>query len=459
LRAAGDSARSEPAKRSGRRWRGRPCWASIDLDAIGHNVRAMRSLLGANTELMAVVKANAYGHGIAGIAEAVRDAGASRFGVACVAEAVELRSAGVDRPILVLGYVPHWEAERVVKLDLSVALATHQLALALAREASLAGRPATVHVKVDTGMSRYGLLPDEVLPFMRALVDLPGLRVEGLFTHLATADEPDRGHAERQLRCFRAVSELLADHGMRPPLRHALNSAGTVAFPDSRYDLVRTGICVYGVPPAEMPGLPGLRPALSLKARIARLRRLPPGTCVGYGCTYVTKRPTDLALIPVGYADGLSRSLSDRGWVLVNGRRAPIVGRISMDQCTVDVTGLGPVRQDDEVTVIGEQGEATITATEMAGWRGTIAYEVLTGLSVRVPRVYVHGGTPVAVAENGELQRFDERGLLTTTQAPPTLTGDNRRPRSPNWWRAGAAERGNQSGRDERSRGESGLAR
>jgi alanine racemase len=410
LRTASDSTPFASAQGHGRRWRGRPCWASIDLDAIRHNVRAMRSLLGPGTELMAVVKANGYGHGIPGIARAVLEAGATRFGVACVQEGVELRSAGLDCPVLVLGYVPHWEAERVVKLDLSVALATHQLALALSREASAAGRPATVHVKVDTGMSRYGLLPDEVRPFVSALVDLPGLRVEGLFTHLATADEPDRGHAERQLRCFRDVSRLLADHGILPPLRHALNSAGTVAFPEAQFGMVRAGICLYGVPPADMPGLPALRPALSLKARIARLRRLGPGTCVGYGCSYVTERPTDLGLIPVGYADGLSRSLSDRGWVLVNGGRAPIVGRISMDQCTIDLTGLGPVRQDDEVTLIGEQGEDAITATEAAAWRGTIAYEVLTGLSVRVPRVYIDGGRPIAVAENGELQRLGNGG-------------------------------------------------
>jgi alanine racemase len=398
-----------------RRWRGRPCWASIDLDALRQNIRTLRAGLKPTTELMAVVKANAYGHGIAGIAKAAIEAGASRFGVACVDEAVELRSAGVDCPILVLGYVPHWEAERVVRLDLGVALATQQLALALSREASAAGRPATVHVKLDSGMSRYGLLPDEVLPFMRAASELPGLRIEGFFTHLATADEPDRTLAERQLACFRAVSSLLAEHGMLPPLRHALNSAGTIAYPESHYDLVRTGIAMYGVPPADMPGLPALRPALSFKARIARLRKLPPGSAVGYGATFVTRRPTDLALIPVGYADGWTRILSDRGWVLVNGRRAPIVGRISMDQCTVDVTGLGDVRQDDEVVLLGEQGGDAITAWEVAGWRGTIGYEVLTSMAARVPRVYLRGDEAVAIAENGVHE------LLTTEQAVRTL--------------------------------------
>lgn len=411
MRGPSDAALFEPAPEGiDLRWRGRPCWASIDLDAIEANCRTLAAMLRRPARLMAVVKANAYGHGIVGIAEAALAGGATCFGVACVDEGAQLRSAGIDCPILVLGYVPHWEAERVLRLDLAVALATEQLALALARAAQELGRPATVHVKVDTGMGRWGVLPEEALPFLRLCHGTPGLRVEGLFTHLATADEPDRTHAEAQLATFEEVCRLLAAHGLRPPVRHALNSAGTVAFPDHHYDLVRCGIAVYGVPPADMPGLPSLRPALSLKARVARLRRLPAGRCVGYGCTYVTTRPSDIALVPVGYADGLSRSLSDNGSMLVGGRRAPIVGRVSMDQSTIDVTGLGRVRQDDEVTVIGRQGENEITAVEQASWRCTIGYEVLTGLSVRVPRVYLRNGAPLAVSENGEYRKLGIRG-------------------------------------------------
>ncbi|HZQ97978.1 MAG TPA: alanine racemase [Chloroflexota bacterium] len=383
-------------------WRGRPCWASVDLDAIETNCRVIGARLRPGARLMAVVKANAYGHGIVGVAEAALAGGAACFGVACVDEGAQLRSAGIDAPILVLGYVPHWEADRVLRLDLAVALTTTQLALALARAAAEMGRPARVHVKVDTGMGRYGVLPEEALDFMRACHATPGLDVEGIFTHLATADEPDPTHAERQLRRFDALCGVLDTHGLLPRVRHAVNSAGTFAFPDHHYDVARCGIAVYGVPPADMPGLPPLRPALNLKARVARLRTLPAGSCVGYGCTFVARRPTDVALIPIGYADGLSRSLSNRGWALVNGRRAPIVGRVSMDQATLDVTGLGDVRQDDEVTLIGAQGGDEITATEMATWRDTIAYEVLTGLHVRVPRVYLRCGRPVAVAENGE---------------------------------------------------------
>lgn len=366
----------------------------------------MRTKLRRGVDLMAVVKANAYGHGIVGIAQAALDAGTCSFGVACVDEGAQLRSNGFDCPILVLGYVSHWEADRVVRLDLAVALATEQLAFALARAAQALGRPATVHVKVDTGMGRFGILPEEAVEFLRFLADTPGIHVEGIFTHLACADEEDLSHAATQLDTFDAVCRRLDDHGLLPPVRHALNSAGTVAFPDRQYDLVRCGICVYGVPPADMPGLPSLTPALSLKARVARLRRLPPGSCVGYGCTFTAERPTDVALIPIGYADGVSRGLGNRGQALVNGHRARLIGRVSMDQSTIDVTGLGAVRQDDEVVILGRQGDDEITAGEIASWRGTIGYEVLTGLAVRVPRVYMRGDAPTAVAENGEYWRL-----------------------------------------------------
>ena len=391
------------------RWRGRPCWASVDLDAIEANCRAILAGLRPGVELMAVVKANAYGHGIVGAAPAMLAGGATRFGVACVDEGVELRASGIDSPVLVLGYVPPWEAERVVRLDLAVALTTRQLQLALGGAAARLGRPAAVHVKVDTGMGRYGLLPDETADFLRSCREVPGLRVEGLFTHLATADESDRAHADRQLRCFAELCRDLAGAGLLPPMRHALNSAGTVAFREAQYDMVRCGIAVYGVPPAEMPSLPELRPALSIKARVARLRTLPPGCCVGYGCTFVTARPTDVALLPIGYADGWSRSLSNQGQALVNGQRVPLIGRVSMDQCTVDVTGVDRVQLDVEATLLGRQGDDEISAVEVAGWRDTIAYEVLTGLAVRVPRVYMRAGEPVAIAENGEYRPIDKR--------------------------------------------------
>jgi alanine racemase len=387
-------------------WRGRACWAEVDLDAIEANCRAMRAILRPGADLMAVVKANAYGHGLAGVAPAMLAGGASSFGVACVEEGIELRSIGIDAPVLVLGYVPAEEAERVVRLDLAVTVTTPRLAHALAQAATRAGRSVTVHVKVDTGMGRFGLAPEETLAFVESLRSLPGLRVEGLFTHLATAEEEDQRHARRQIACFRAVRQGLAAHDLLPPVVHLANSAGAIAFPEEHHDLVRSGICLFGVCPGAMPGIPRLLPALTLRARVARVRRLPAGSCVGYGCTFRAARDADVALIPIGYADGWSRSLSNRGAVLVNGRRAPLVGRVSMDQCSIDVTDAGPVAQDDEVVLIGQQGEESLDAAVIATWRGTIAYEVLAGLAPRVPRLYRRSGEPVAVSENGQFQRL-----------------------------------------------------
>ncbi|TAK25407.1 MAG: alanine racemase [Chloroflexota bacterium] len=387
--------------------RGRACWAEIDLGAIAFNCQALCREIGPSTELMAVVKANAYGHGISGIAETLVTAGASRFGVACVEEAVELRTAGVDAPILVLGYVPPWEADRVVRLDLTVALATRELAVALDAAARRIGRRALAHLKIDTGMSRFGVLSSELVPFAGVVAALSGIEVEAVFTHLATADEPELPLASEQLREFDRACADLARHGLMPPKRHALNSAGAFSFPEARFDIVRSGLMLYGLSPAPIPSVPPLRPALTLRARIARLRRLEPGTCVGYGCAFRAGRPTDLALLPIGYADGLSRALSNRGAALVNGRRVPMVGRISMDQCTIDVTDAGPLAEGDVATLLGSDGDETIDAVEMAGWRDTIPYEVLTSLSIRIPRLYTRDRHTVTVAENGAIVNND----------------------------------------------------
>jgi alanine racemase len=293
-------------------------------------------------------------------------------------------------------------------LDLAVAVTTRQLVYALAHAAAVYGRPARVHVKVDTGMTRYGVLPSEAIAFVAWCAATPGIDIEGIFTHLATADEPGSAQAIQQLSTFGEVCSAVHAAGVHPRIQHALNSAGMVVFPQGRLDLVRSGICVYGVSPADIAGLPVLRPALSLKARVARLRRVPAGTSIGYGSTYTTTVPTDVALLPIGYADGLSRSMSNRGSALVHGCRVPIVGRVSMDQCTIDVTTVRRICHDDEVTLLGGDGDAAISATEMASWRDTIAYEVLTGLSLRIPRVYMRAGRAVAYAENGEFRRLED---------------------------------------------------
>ncbi|MBI2303510.1 MAG: alanine racemase [Chloroflexi bacterium] len=375
-------------------WFGRPAWAEVDLDAIQHNVRELRRCIGPRPEMLAVVKANAYGHGAVPVAETVLAAGAQRLGVFCADEGVQLRQAGIGVPIHVLGYTPPWEAEKVVRHRLTPTVNSRQLALALARFAAKEGAPLPVHLKVDTGLSRFGLPPQEVEDFARFVAALSSLETEGLFTHFATADEADKAFTRKQFAAFLTVAQRLPPI----PFRHVANSATTMDLPEMALDMVRPGIAIYGAYPSPEVGRSlSLKPALALKSRIARLHRLAPGEGVSYGLTWVAQQPTHIALITIGYADGLPRCLSNRGAVLLRGQRAPIIGRICMDQCVVDVTHIPDVSLNDPVVVIGRQGEAEITADEVASLAGTISYEILCGISARVPRVYLRGGRVVRV--------------------------------------------------------------
>ena len=365
-------------------------YATIDLGAIAHNVRALKAHIGPTVALIAVVKANGYGHGALEGARAALAAGASACAVARVEEGVELRRAGLACPILVMGYAPPEAAPALVRFDLTATVTTWETAQALSARAEAAGRKAPVHVKVDTGMGRFGLLPAEVLPFVSRIAALPGLEPEGMYTHFATADQADTTYTRRQFARFRAVLEAVQAAGLHLRLRHAANSAATLALPETHLDAVRTGIAIYGLrPSAEVEPCVALRPALSLKSRVTRLRMLPAGTSISYGRTYITKRRTLVASVPVGYGDGYHRRLSNRGAVLINGRRAPIIGRVCMDQLVVDVTGVPGVAQDAEVVLIGPQGKERITAEEVARWAETINYEVVTSLLPRVKRIYV----------------------------------------------------------------------
>lgn len=374
-------------------WRGRPAWAEIDLDAIQHNVRQLRLLVGRRVELMAVVKANAYGHGVVPVAEAVLEAGADRLGVAVVDEGVQLRRAGITRPILVLGHVPPWQADDVLNCDLTVTVNSWQTALALSARAAALGKVAVVHVKVDTGLGRYGLLPEEVLGFVRGLCSLPNLRLEGVWTHFASADERDKSFTHRQLSVYLETVRLLEEVGIHIPCRHAANSAATLEMPETHLDMVRCGIAVYGLHPSvEVGQAIALRPAMSLKVRVARVRELPAGSSVSYGRKWIADRPTRVALVPFGYADGFRRCLSNVGSVLIRGQRAPVIGRVCMDQFVVNVERVPHVQQDDEVVIVGQQGDDEITADEVALAAGTINYEIVCGVSARVPRVYIKDG-------------------------------------------------------------------
>ncbi|HIC93204.1 MAG TPA: alanine racemase, partial [Anaerolineae bacterium] len=295
-------------------------WAEIDLDAIAHNVRQLKRHIGERVKLMAVVKANAYGHGAVPVARTALESGAERLAVNRVVEGIELRRAGIAAPILVLGYFPPWEAEAVVRHGLIPTVTEREVASALAEAAGRLGKAVPIHIKVDTGMGRFGLLPEEVVDFVQGLADFPNLHLEGLYTHFAAADEADKSYTRRQFGIFLDVLKRLEEAGVEVPIRHAANSAATLDLPETHLDMVRCGIAIYGLyPSAEVSRSVPLRPAMSLKSRVARLRTLPAGSCISYGCTYITSSPTRVALVPVGYGDGYHRLLSNRGQVLIRG--------------------------------------------------------------------------------------------------------------------------------------------
>jgi alanine racemase len=373
-------------------------WAEIDLDAIADNVRAIKEYVGPQVQIIAVVKADGYGHGAEQVARVALQSGASRLAVHRAIEGSALRQAGISAPILILGYTLPADAADIVRWELTPTVTTIEGALALAGAASTAGKRVPIHIKVDTGMGRFGLLPEETLDFVRRVAALPGLCLEGLYTHYPVADKADTSYTRQQLAIYRSVLQALEDAGFSIPLRHAANSAATLALPETHLDAVRPGIAIYGLPPSNrVPASIPLRPALTLKSRVARLWTLPARASIGYGRTYTVPYPKPFALIPIGYGDGYIRLISNRGAMLIRGQRAPIAGRVSMDQTVVDVSGIPEVRQDEEVVIIGRQGEEEITAAEVATWAETIHYEVVTRLAPRVPRVYLRGGEVVAM--------------------------------------------------------------
>lgn len=369
----------------------RPTWVEIDLSAIGNNTRRIKALVGPHVRVLISLKADAYGHGALKVARTTLHNGASMLGVATVSEATPLREAGITAPILVFGYVPLWQMREAVRLGVTVTLYTIEAAQALSRAAVALGKNVTVHVKVDTGMSRLGIRAeqlDEIVLLVRTITTLPGLMLEGLYTHFAMADARDTTHAHLQLARFQSVLQTLAAHSLRPPLIHAANSAATLSMPEARFDMVRPGIAIYGMDPSAEVRLPeGFRPALAFKTQVAQVKLVPAGECVSYGCTYVTERPTLVATLPVGYADGFRRA--PRNWesVLIHGQEAPILGRVCMDQCMVDVTHIPQTRIGDEVVLIGQQGNVTLSAEQVAERLGTINYEVVAEILARVPKV------------------------------------------------------------------------
>ncbi len=368
-------------------------WAEIDLQAIAHNVKQVKAYVGDQTNIIAVVKANAYGHGEVPVAHTLLKAGATRLAVHRTIDGMRLRKAGVTAPILILGYTPPSGIPMVVEQQLTPTVIDRDIAQLLSVQATL---PFPLHVKVDTGMCRYGLMPEDVVSFIRDISALPHLVVEGIFSHFATADEPDRGPMLNQWQTFQRVIAALDAEGLHIPLRHICNSAGVLALPEAHMEAVRPGILLYGLDPAPECRAPfELRPALTLKSLVVRVQTLPPGSAIGYGHTYRVKRPMVAALVPIGYGDGYHRVLSNKGAVLIHGQRAPIRGRVSMDQIVVDVTHIPGVRVGDVAVMVGRQDSAEITASEVAGWANTLHYEVLTSVHPQVVRVFQGNGHTV----------------------------------------------------------------
>ena len=374
----------------------RPTWIEIDLGAIANNVRQLKRMVGEEVGIIASLKADAYGHGAIKVAQTALSNGVDMLGVACLNEAITLRRADITAPILILGYTPAWQAREAVLSGVAVTVFSVDVARALSRAAIGLESEVPVHVKVDTGMGRLGLLPDQVVDFVREIIDLPGLLLEGVFTHLAVADMPDArgvhgwGHEYTlgQLASFQRVLQDLKDEGIQMRYVHAANSAAVFAFPESHFNMVRPGIAIYGLNPSpDVPCPAGFEPALSFKTQVAQVKELPPGSYVSYGCAYQTTGETRVAVIPIGYADGFRRGPRNWGEVLVKGQRARVVGRVCMDQTMIDVSDISDVREGDEVVLIGEQGGDRIGVGEVAERLGTVNYEVISEILARVPRV------------------------------------------------------------------------
>ena len=362
-----------------------PVWIEVDLQAIQQNFRQIRRFVSPQVKVLTVIKANAYGHGLLPVARALVEAGGDHLAVASVVEGVALRRAGVSAKLLVLGQPLPEEAPLVVQNGLTQAIGDLASAKALSREASLQERPVSIHLKVDTGMGRYGVWHEEAVSLFRRLVELPGLTHEGVFTHLSSAGQ-DALATERQLEDFAQLIQRLEKARLPIGLRHAANSVGMLKFSKSHWDLVRTGLLVYGASPVKDSQPIEVRPALSLKSRVRFLKVLQPGQAVSYGGTWKAERRSIVATVPVGYAHGYTRALSNKAQLLVRGRRAPVIGRITMEDLMCDVTDVPGAQVGDEVVLIGRQGGEQVTAEELARHARTIPYEILVGLSPAIPR-------------------------------------------------------------------------
>ncbi len=363
---------------------------TIDLAALRHNYLQLRGRLSPGVKLLAVVKADAYGHGLVPAARTLAGAGAEYLGVASVEEGLALRQEGIDLPIILLmGVVPR-ESRTAVAADLDMVLYRQDVAQALEEAARSLGKKARVHLKVDTGMGRLGLNPSEVLPFLESLRNYPDLEVLGLISHLAMADVADKTYMKKQIQGFLDLLTAARDRGWELPYSHIANSAALIEMPEAHFGMARPGIALYGSPPA--PGRSwgvDLKPVMSMTTQVLQLKRLPPGSCISYGCTYTTPDWCDLAVLPVGYCNGYPRLLTNRGQVLINGQRAPIRGRVCMNLIMVEVSHIAGVEEGQPVTLLGENGGERLTADDLAAWAETISYEIHCSFGNANPRRFI----------------------------------------------------------------------
>lgn len=365
-------------------------YVEIDLNAIRHNISEEKKFVGKDVKIMAIIKADAYGHGDCEVAEVLRDL-VDAYGVAIPEEALRLRERGVRKMILILGYTGSDWFEEIIENDVSQTVYNYEMARKLSDVACRMEKKARIHIKIDTGMSRIGFMPvKDNIDVIHSISELPGLEIEGIFTHFARADEKTPDAAREPFEKYMMFVSELENRGIHIPVKHAANSAAILQFPDSCLDMVRSGISTYGLYPSEdvQKDKIHLKPALQWKSVVSFVKWIHSGTSVSYGGTFVAKRDTKVATIPVGYADGVRRELSGKGKVLIRGQYAPIIGRICMDQFMVDVTHIDPVLEGDEVTLIGRDGEHAISVEEVAELSHSFNYEYICGISKRVPRKY-----------------------------------------------------------------------
>jgi len=393
-----------------------PTWAEVDLDRFGRNIAAIRAAIGPGCKILLVVKADAYGHGAVEISRAAMDAGVSMLGVATLHEGIELRSAGLAAPIVILSPSLRTEVDEIVEHRLTPCVASLEFAELLSRRCVANEAVSQFHVEVDTGMGRTGVSDVDAVDFLARVSTMPNLKLEGVFTHFPDVDSGNTFFAEGQLRHFHELLDALERRKIKVPIRHTANSAGILSLAESRMDMIRPGILAYGFyPSSRVPHTIPVEGVMSFKSRVVQLRSVPAGRFISYGRTYQTTRATRVGVLPVGYGHGLPWLLSNRGEVLIRGRRSPIIGRVTMDLTMVDATEIPDVEVGDEAVLFGEQGDAQMTLEEVAERAETIPYEVLCSMGKRVVRVFLREGKPAKILTLiGERQESEPAGTRRT---------------------------------------------